>query len=106
MAEGSTPGNGKTSPFGNGNGNTSGGKVAGNNFLINPGGSGMTGTGRRFDNQQAKPQKLYEADSDINRQDAAPGDLIPKADAPARPDSDVGVGSIGDGRKPFTLNGG
>lgn len=78
--------------------------MAGNNFISNPGGSGSRGTGRRFDNQQAAPQRPREATADIDTDTAVPGGLVPKADPVATPGKDIGVGSVGNGQKPFTLN--
>jgi hypothetical protein len=97
------PGNGKTSPFGNGSGQAGGSKVAGNNFLTNPRGSGATSGGRRFDNQVAAPQAKRESVADRNSTDAASGGLLPLVQA--GPNHDVGVGSIGNGAKPFRVGG-
>lgn len=62
----------------------------------NPGGSGKSGTSRRFDDQQAAPQKPVSTRS----QDSINGDLIPKPQAST---TDAGVGSVGNGNKPFKL---
>lgn len=96
------PGNGSSNPFGNGAGTTAGGKVAGNNFITNPGGSGARGTGRRFDNQQAAPQRPRESTADRDGSSAAGGGLIPKVEA--GPNHDAGVGSVGNGAKPFRVS--
>lgn len=80
--------------------------MPGNNFLINPGGSpegNRGGSGTRFDNQQAPPQKPREAVADRNTEDAAPGGLLPLV--PPTGD-DVGCGTLGDSNKPYRLNGG
>lgn len=97
------PGNGSSNPFGNGAGQSGGSAVAGNNFITNPGGSGSGGKGRRFDDQKAAPQKPRESSADRNGSDAAPGGLVPKVQA--APGKDVGVGSIGNGAKPFRIGG-
>lgn len=47
------PGNGSTSPFGNGDGTAGQPKVGGNNFLINPAGNSAKSGGRDF--TQEKP---------------------------------------------------
>lgn len=78
--------------------------MAGNNFLTNPGGSRAPGKGRRFDDQQAPPQQSRETVADRSTKDAAAGDLVPKVQA--NPAVDVGVGSIGNGQKPYRLGGG
>jgi hypothetical protein len=101
MANGNTPGDGKTSPFTQG-----GGQVPGNNFITNPRGSNTGAGSRRFDNQQAPPQKPREATADIDEATAAPGGRVPLADAQDAPGKDIGVGSIGNSAKPFTLGGG
>ena len=77
--------------------------MAGNNFLTNPGGSGKSGTGRTFHDQQAAPQRPRETDADRDQQTAAAGDLVPKVQA--APHHDVGVGSIANGAKPYRLGG-
>jgi hypothetical protein len=77
--------------------------MPGNNFLTNPRGSAASGSGRRFDDQQPPPQGAREAGADRSTDDAAAGGLIPKVQA--SPGPDVGVGSIGNGAKPFRLGG-
>lgn len=97
----STPGNGSTNPFGNGAGGAGGNNVAGNNFLTNPGGGGRSGRGRTFHDQKPAPQQPRERAADRNMQDAAPGTLVPMPNA--KPDADVGVGSVGNPAKPYRL---
>jgi len=88
------PGDGKSNPFGNGAGGAGGPKTMPTNFVTNPGGS-------------RNPVKTQQPDDGhtINSQDAAPGGRILKADATPLPSKDIGVGSIGNGGKPFKLNG-
>lgn len=100
-----TPGDGKSNPFGNGTGQTQGGTVPGNNFLTNPGGSGSRGTGRAFHDQQGAAQSPREAVADRDESTAAPGGLIPKVEATPTPGKDIGVGSIGNGNKPYRVGG-
>lgn len=59
MAQGDTPGDGKSSPFGNGNGNVApGGSSGGNDFNRNPSGNGPKGSVRNFVNQPAPKQPM------------------------------------------------
>lgn len=86
MGDGSTPGNGKTNPFGNGAGA--------------PASSG--GGGRDFSKEDRgnNAPKVGEF-PDLNRE-GSPGELRYKRDAlPGNPD--VGAGSMGNSRKPFKL---
>lgn len=105
------PGDGRTSPFGDGAGKTQGGNVPGNNFLTNPGGSRSGGGGTNFltspggRSQGANPVAgSREAVADRSTDDAAPGGLIPKIQA--SPGVGVGVGSIGNSQKSHRLGGG
>ena len=101
MADGTTPGNGSTNPFTQG-----ASSVPGNNFLTNPRGANQGGSGRRFDNEKSAPQAPRQSTADISVADAAPGGLIPMADAQQTPGKDIGVGSIGNAARPFKLDGG
>lgn len=103
MANGSTPGNGSSNPFGNGSGGASGGNVAGNNFITNPQGSRASSSGRRFDNQVSAPQTPRDAVADRSAKDAAPGTLVPLANGVPR-EGNLGVGSIGNATKPFRVS--
>jgi hypothetical protein len=81
--DGKTPGNGSTSPFGNG--------------------QGGLGSGGDMAQQNAGPQKTGPLD-DINTESVAPGGKVVHADA--KPTlGDVGCGSIGNPQKPFKLTG-
>lgn len=93
----STPGDGKTSPFGNGAGGTEGPKAMPVDFTRSPGGSR---------NGSPAPQSTYESNPDISAKDAAPGGRILKADATPSPAKDLGVGTVGNSARPFTLDGG
>jgi len=116
MNNGKTPGDGKTTPFG-----TNGGPMAGNDFLKNPAGSqpGTRGndfvtspagagpsapTPPDFTKGSASPQKTGPA-PDLNPESEVKGKdgLLPDATVPqGSPRAPlIGVGSIGDTRKPF-----
>lgn len=47
-----------------------------------------------------------DAGADLSTLDAAPGGRIPLMNAVPGPEKDIGVGSIGNGDKPFKLDGG
>lgn len=115
--DGKTPGDGKTSPFG-----TNGGPMPGNNFLTNPAGSQPGTSGNNFLENPAgggptaaTPPDFTKGGKDPQKQgtdptnpqsdvtsDGGPG-LRPAADVPANSPRKglIGVGSIGDSRKPF-----
>lgn len=119
MGDGKTPGDGKSSPFGNGSGkvsnpkgstmaNTAAGANAGgngNNFITNPSGGAASGAKPTdFTRPTVAAQKSGQA-ADINAQSAIKdkGQLIPLADVTSARKELVGAGSIGDNRKPFKL---
>jgi hypothetical protein len=109
MASGSTPGNGSKSPFGNGNGNTGEGRAAvGSVGTGAP--SSTAGKAPPFNpNDQKRAQPAYN-DKDIAATEP-PGGRMPFANVSANVANpirrtELGVGTIGDGRKPFTLTGG
>lgn len=54
--DGATPGNGSQPPFGNGDGNVSGGSKGSNDFLTNPTGGGSKSGGRDF-TKESREQK-------------------------------------------------
>ncbi len=101
MNQGSTSGDGKTSPFGDGRGGNAGGNMSGNDFGTNPRGnpSGPSKLPDMINNSRSQ----VAAKPDFNTQDAAPGGLIPEALPPATRAG--GVGSIGNSSKPFKLGG-
>jgi hypothetical protein len=78
--------------------------VSGNNFITNPGGSGSRGKGRDFSSAPAVQQKSRDSVADRSTKDAAAGGLLPLVQA--GPAHNAGVGSIGNGQKPFRLGGG
>ena len=88
---------GKTNPFGNGAGGDSGTKAMPNDFSKNPGGAG---------NPVPTGQPAYVSNPDLSSKDAAPGGRILKADPVPNPTKDIGVGTPGNGQKPFKLDGG
>lgn len=112
MQDGSKPGDGKTAPFGDGKGAT-GGMAGGNDFVKNPLGGGNLGGGNDFVENPlgngprpagATPARTFaqkRATSETNPQDAA-RTLSALDDATPRSDT---VGSVGNDRKPFRLNG-
>ncbi len=92
----STPGDGKTNPFGNGAGGAEGSKAMPVDFTRQPGGS----------RNSVPAQSAYASDPEISAKDAAPGGLILHADAVPGPGKDLGVGTIGNPARPFKLDGG
>ena len=108
MASGSTPGNGRTSPFGDGKGGISGGRAP----IGNPGGgepSSTAGKSPPFNpSTQTRVQPTY-SDADIKATEP-PGGRMPFANVDAKVANpvratEIGVGTIGDSRKPFALKG-
>ena len=119
MGDGKTPGDGKTSPFGNGSGkvsnpqgstmaNTTAGANAGgagNNFITHPSGSAPSGAKpTNFVEPKVAAQKSGQS-ADINAASAIKdkGLLVPLADVTSARKELIGAGSIGDNRKPFRL---
>lgn len=103
--DGSTPGSGKKSPFGNGAGNTSGGRAVANDFLTNPSGAGAKRAPANPIIPQRDQSKLNnEQTLQRNPKDAAPGGntAAEAVTVPPSRSNDVGVGSPG-GRKPFSV---
>lgn len=92
----STPGDGKTNPFGNGAGGTEGSKTMPADFTRQPGGS-RNGT--------LGPQSSYAANPDISNKDAAGGGRILQANATPGPTKDIGAGSVGNSTLPFRVGG-
>ena len=128
MGDGKTPGDGKTSPFGNGSGkvsnpqgstmaNTTAGANAGgagNNFITHPSGSAPFNGTHQAIGKLAKPTNFVEPkvaaqksgqSADINAASAIKdkGLLVPLADVTSARKELIGAGSIGDNRKPFRL---
>lgn len=80
-----------------------------NNFITNPGGAGSPGTIPNYvtDPGGSRALPAQQAGSDpVNDRDAAPGGLLPLADAVELPGKEIGVGSIGKPGVPFRLTGG
>lgn len=101
MNTGGTPGDGKTSPFGDGRGGSGGAMATGNDFGKNPGGN-PSGPSRLPDLiNNSRPQPRHAPGH--NTTDAAPGGLIPDAKPPAHRSG--GVGSVGNSQKPFRVGG-
>lgn len=78
-----------------------------NDFQANPGGT-RARTSIPDPYPQPQAQSPREGVADRSKADAAPGELVYKADAPAggAAGSPIGVGSIGNSQKSFKLNGG
>jgi hypothetical protein len=97
---GSQSGDGKTSPFGGGNGGKGAGNgMPGNNFITNPGGN--TSGPKHLPDPTVTNRVQPKAKPDVNPNDAAAGGLLPNGKPPAaRPG---GVGTIGNGVKPFKV---
>jgi len=101
---------GKTSPFGNGRGGERGMATRGVDFTREPGGGGGAGGARPRDltkSQVPARRSVQPTDiSDMNTESVPEGGLLP-FEAP-KPDAGnpIGVGSLGNGAKPFRLDGG
>lgn len=101
-AEGSTPGNGSTSPFGNGAGatQTAGSSKGSNDFTTNPTGNG-TPPGSLAEPAN-RPQK---GRADGWNPDSVPkGGRLPFVDPSSR--AGASLQPVGSGKKPYRLNGG
>lgn len=107
MASGDTPGNGRVNPFGNGTGGSSGGNVAGNNFITNPRGSGGGAAPRNFIDASRTQTRATPEARGVNSKDAAPGPVTAAevANNTNDPGNPVGVGTIGNSAVPFKLGG-
>ena len=103
MNTGSTPGDGKTSPFGDGRGGSAGGNVSGNDFGTNP--RGNPSGPKSIPDVMAVQRQQPKAKPDVNTQDAASGGLLPLDGMTPPASRTTGVGSIGNNQKPFKLNG-
>lgn len=102
----SKPGDGKSSPFGNGAGGAGGGSsVSGNNFVTNPSGSGNRGKGPGVISVSRTQQK--KDDYDLSPAEIPEGGLLPFMDPPDDPGNPIGERPPGGGssRKPFKLGG-
>ncbi len=102
MANGNTPGDGQSNPFGDGTGGAeASGMAQGNNFLTNPRGNPAAGPTPPDFLDASRPTRA--AGQRTNSSDAAPGGLIPKA--PPSPAQPGGVGTVGNPNKPYRLGG-
>jgi len=108
MASGSTPGNGKTSPFGDGKGGLGSARAPiGSVGTGEP--SSTAGKAPPFDPRTQTRMQPSHSDADIKATEP-PGGRMPfgNVDAskanPVRA-SELGVGTLGDPRKPFALKG-
>lgn len=99
MANGTQPGDGRNSPFGNGAGGPGEPMAAPNDFTRNPAGTGARQAGTDFSKQSRQQQAAGQR---TNTADAAPGPAT-AAEVANRPGA--GVGSIGNGARPFKLGG-
>jgi hypothetical protein len=94
------PGDGKTSPYGDGKGGTGMSRAGANNFLTNPRG-GNSGSGKAFD-QTKQPKPTASPGTGPNPDDAAKAGLIPQIDPPDA--VDIGTRPLGqNSKKPFKL---
>ncbi len=108
MASGSTPGNGSTSPFGDGKGGISGGRAP----VGNVGGgmpSGTAGKAAPFNPSTTTRTQPNYSDADIAATEP-PGGRMPFANVDAGKANpirrtELGVGTLGNPAKPFTLKG-
>jgi hypothetical protein len=100
--EGSTPGNGSTSPFGNGDGATqSAGSISkGTDFLTDPQGQSRVAGGRDFTGEN-RPQK-GRADG-FNPSSVPAGGRLPFVDPKAR--EGATLQPVGAAKKPYRLGG-
>ena len=106
-------GNGKTSPFGNGQGGArTMGASKGVDFTKQPAGSGGGGGPRPRDltQKQVPARRAIQATevSDLAADTVPEGGLLPfaQSDGSEVPGNPRGVGSIGNGAKPFRVDGG
>lgn len=117
--DGNKIGDGKTSPFGNGQGavtmaasggnnfttnpSGSGDKSGGNDFTKNPGGNAARAGGRDFTKEAPQTQKSGEA-PDLSSDGKPAGDRF-AVRPPLSASPDIGTGSSGNSHKPFKLSG-
>ncbi len=119
---GSTPGDGQSSPFGDGRGGIGGnmaggndftqnptggiGKSGGNDFVVNPTGNGPKGNAQPAASQPAQPKgNLPDLNAQTQARTLSPvDDATPSTSSGPRANL-LGAGTIGDGRKPYTLRG-
>ena len=100
MGDGKTPGNGSTNPFGDGAGNATKASTSMTDFT-NPGAPKTGGATPRDFSRESRSQSA--AAPRTNAADAAPGGPVPVVTPP--PQRTGGVGSPGNGAKPFRLGG-
>jgi len=106
---GNSPGDGKKSPFGDGNGKEGSGPMSGNNFVQNPHGSASGTKPRDFITGPAEMKGQSKAQDESDPQSRAAGprtaaEAVTKTDDAGNP---VGTGVQGAavGGKPFKLGG-
>ena len=110
---GVTGGDGSSSPFGDGKGGIGMAKAPPNDFITNPGGNNRPqGPGFVFDDsQKVAPEQTTGEDLDKDQVSASPSGRFAymagdKSANPQASGADRGVGTIGNGAKPFKMSGG
>lgn len=98
MAE-NKPGDGKSSPFGNGKGGISMARASSGNFVSNPKGSG-SGGGAKPRNLVTGQQQPVAAGDPVNPDSVAPAGIVPQIDSDD-PDATHPLGR--NSRKPFRV---
>lgn len=95
------PGDGKTNPFGNGNGG-GGSRAGANNFVANPrGAAGGGAKPRDFRTAQPQPKTTGEG---VNPDSVAAAGIVPQIDPPDDPE--IGTRPLGqNAHKPYKLGG-
>lgn len=103
--DGKTPGDGTSSPFGDGGGGAGGGGMGqGNNFTTNPSGTPGAGGGGQPDSyMESKPQQAG-GDPDINPAEIPQGGKDLFADPKPDTGNPIGTTAGSGGRKPFRVS--
>jgi hypothetical protein len=101
MAEGKTPGDGKTSPFGNARGATqkTGSSSGAHDFTIDP----TSGVMEDAEEIAEAPEQDDEGDEDINKESVPSGGKMMFADPPAGSTRVSEIGRPGSSAKPYRL---
>jgi hypothetical protein len=105
--QGSTPGTGYTSPFGDGKGNVAaGGKVTGaHDFIADPKGSSPAKGSRDFSKESRDQEAKKDEEGDPNSESVPSDGKILLADPPAGSTRTSPIGAPGSTVKPFRLKG-
>jgi hypothetical protein len=102
MTYGNNPGNGRTSPFGDGNGNTKEAPMAGTDLIANPKGPDSPGRDKPIDvlnPKRSTPDKRTPSPSSVMQGGNTAAEVYSPGQARG------GVGSVGNNAKPFKFSG-